>query len=412
VKGTIVLCIGGAAFAGAVIAGGGCIPDLPPADQPPDAAAELTACGNGVTEFGLHEQCDPGRIAQDASFQGCRSDCTIDCPNPGFVWSKNNHCYTLNQKATSLAAAKKECSGPGMHVVTFASDEELKAVVSHFAAESVRGPFWVGLSSNASSGDNQYSALTAYEPGWSPTCAGCFARTEVSDAALPAAPDSGPTNNCVEGFFSVDASWQQYPCNNGGRLWVICEREPVGTTAHACDGGLCVDIPFTYPEKHYLYVPLELGADAASQYCAARGGTLVVLQSRDEREQLWYELFRDGILPQPNNSLPIWIGLSFVDGGWVWDDEGGAGDYPPPWADTYPSLDGTTRAALVLFTGSPPPFDWTLAQNGATADDGSPFLCQLLPQVDAGDAGGDAAPSPEGGDAGDGAVPGDDGGAE
>jgi hypothetical protein len=413
---TIALTVGWAACvctAGAFALAVACIPDLPaPADQPPDADDEPTTCGDGITQLGQHEQCDPGvDIAPDSSYQFCSSNCTVDCPTNGFVWSKNNHCYQAPTKAASYDLAVSACSllGGGTHLATFASEEELQATLSYFAAREVRGPFWIGLTSKYSPTADDYTEPIPNEPGWSPTCTGCFAHGAPLGAPL-STPDSGvgADGQCIEGFFGSDASWQKYSCD-GGRIWALCEREPHGTTVAPCEGGLCLDIPFTYPDKHYLYVGRPSNADGASQYCAAHGGSLVVLQSRDEREQLWYELAHGIALP--NSSLTIWIGLSSVDGGWIWDDDAGVNDYPPPWADTYPlpTPEGGSRAALVQSSVNPQPFDTTLAQNGIDTDEVNPFLCQLLPQTDAGDGGEAAA---EGGDAGDAAESGADGGTE
>jgi hypothetical protein len=124
-------------------------------------------------------------------------------------------------------------------------------------------------------------------------------------------------------------------------------------------------------------------ADDAENDCRSMGGTLVVLQSRDEREQLWRELSR---LPPGNGGTPafIWIGLSLADGGspdagpWVWDDDAAADAYPSPWGDGQPS--GVFGRAYLTQNIQLPPIDDSLGRN-ALKDPATKFqyVCQLPP---------------------------------
>jgi hypothetical protein len=112
------------------------------------------------------------------------------------------------------------------------------------------------------------------------------------------------------------------------------------------------------------------------------GGRLLVLESREEREQLWRELSRL-TLSQPR----LWIGLSPVgvstvdaggDGGaafWVWDDgtRTDAPDaHPLPWGIGEPAM--TSRALLTYETQRP--IDNTLAETDDTAV-ALPYVCQI-----------------------------------
>ena len=104
---------------------------------------------------------------------------------------------------------------------------------------------------------------------------------------------------------------------------VLCEREPVGVHWTTCDAGICIELVATHATKRYVYQDGLLPPEQAEAQCHALGGSLVVLQSRDEREQLWLELTRLPVAPSR-----IWIGLA-ADAGtdaeagslsWVWDD--------------------------------------------------------------------------------------------
>ena len=154
---------------------------------------------------------------------------------------------------------------------------------------------------------------------------------------------------------------------------------PAGVQSQHCDGGVCIDLVWTFPQKQYVYVSQKLGGDEAESYCAGLGGTLVVLQSRDEREQLWRELSRMTGVGVPTD---IWIGLSLVDGGWVWDDGAGLDAYPSPFGDGQPKGIGS-RAYLVQSSVLPIPLDTTLGHNDVVSTTPLPFVCQL-PGSDAG----------------------------
>jgi hypothetical protein len=136
--------------------------------------------------------------------------------------------------------------------------------------------------------------------------------------------------------------------------------------------------------KRYVLVTQPSAADAAARSCASFGGRLVVLQSRDEREQLWRQIALASPLV-----FRVWIGLSQRDGGapggtgdssWVWDD-GTEADLPdayaPPWGDRLPVEGGTTaRAYLRAYMGE---IDDTLARNDEPLAivRTMPFVCEL-----------------------------------
>ena len=367
----------------AVFAAVSCIPDLA-SQAPTDAGtADQTAidqlapeggqprCGDGVVQLSMGEQCDPGPSAGDAGANGCGADCRMQCDG-GFVWTGNNHCYLEQAAAESIMVAAGRCGVANPHVVTFASYEELGAVAVAIDA----GAFWVGLQPD----DLQtgYYALAAFEPGWSTTCPGCYARTSDPTQALP-----GDGGLCVRGFADLSRSWEEIACADGGYHRLICEREPTGRQSTLCEAGVCIDLVITSGMKHYVYVRDVASADDAEQHCRSLGGTLVVLQTRDEREQLWKELARLPGVPTP---LAIWIGLSVVDGGspeagpWIWDDDAAADAYPSAWGDLQP-FGRQTRAYLYQNGGATPQLlDDTLGRNDtAKATPTFPYVCQLTP---------------------------------
>lgn len=377
---------------GAVLAAFACIPDLPAGgsavleasvDAPTvDVEAEAgpppspPRCRDGIIQLDRGEQCDPGGnlpadAAPDVTYLGCNSSCQFVCP--GFLWPMNNHCYTVDIRMASIIdqQASMDCEGIGAnaHVVTFASEAELGAVVAALDA----GTFWVGFEP-ALSGVNQYTSLALFEPGWSPTCPGCFAHTADANAPLP-----GATQGCVESFSDLDASWQQYPCSDGGKIHVVCEREPTGFLSEKCDAGVCIDLVWTHSQKRYVYVATKLAGDEAETQCAALGGTLVVLQSRDEREQLWHELGHLGGTPPGS----IWIGLSRQGTEWIWDDDAAVDAYAPPWGDKQPS--GNASRAYLLQTLMPPaPLDTTLGRNDENVVSTKLYSVCQIPATDGG----------------------------
>lgn len=365
---TIGLACAGAA--GGVLAAMACIPDLPGSQGAPvDASADGTGagkpfCGDGVIDPQSGEQCDPGPRASPY----CTADCRVVCDG-GFLWSRNDHCYYDLGASQAFSEALVRCASPA-HVVTFASEAELEAVLGGIDA----GPFWVGLTYDPSV--NGYTSAHALEPGWSQACSGCFAH--ASPGALTSPPDAGP---CVQSALDPDASWQQTPCLGlKSRLRVLCEREPVGDLARDCmdAGASCIALAWTSTAKRYVYfrnaAPPEGVDGSAEQTCASLGGTLVVLQSRDEREELWRAI------GATQTQSAFWIGLSIPQGGtsWTWADDAGEDAYPSPWAARQPRDDAGTRAYLFQNGEQAPAIvEDTLARNGTPAD--FPFVCQLPP---------------------------------
>jgi hypothetical protein len=372
------IAIAGGLAAGAVaiaFVAAACIPDLPSA-APTDAAAPdgrpapASRCGDGIVDLSRGEQCDPGPFGDAAVSNGCTAACRVQCDG-GFVWDRNDHCYTVSRAPAGMLLAANAACGAAAHVVTFASEEELEAVVEGLDA----GAFWVGIFQGVA----KYVSIVGLEPGWQPGCEGCFAHTSNPNAPLPVL-DAAPGQACVEGFADLDASWREIPCSGGlsprERPAVVCEREPAGRLWRTCEAGDCFDLRFTWPGKTYVLLRDSAGPDYAQSECAALGGALVVLESRDEREQLWKELAKiPGLLG--TGAYGLLIGLSADDAGaWTWADDAGADAYPPPWAVRQPR-EGGTQAYLYENAGTAAGVDDTLAHSA----DGPtwPYVCQLPP---------------------------------
>jgi hypothetical protein len=371
-----------------------CIPDLPSIQQT-DAGqmdASVSLCGDGIVELSAGEQCDPGPGAGDAGVGGCSASCQMECLSGAPSWSVNHHCYDLvgSQGAGSLRAANGVCPGAS-HVVTFASEEEFQHVLPLLNGQ---GAFWVGISTSSSSSSPYAEA--PFEPGWTLGCPGCYAHTLTPDADLPSFPGAdidGGTLDCFAALSDSTQSWQRYPCRGLSRqlLDVICELEPVGRQSKPCPAGICIDLVKTQGVKSYVYQENRSTPDGASRACVALGGRLVVLQSRDEREQLWRELYRLTVPPSA-----VWIGLSQVspgsyqdpEGSWAWDDHtpaDGPGAYPAEWAVGEPlrfGHAGTSRAFLYHDDHSPA-VDDTLARNEPTLTISGtlPYVCEIPPVV-------------------------------
>ncbi|MGH7330299.1 MAG: C-type lectin domain-containing protein, partial [Polyangiaceae bacterium] len=158
---------------------------------------------------------------------------------------------------------------------------------------------------------------------------------------------------------------------------VLCEREPAGDSWRSCNGGFCADIIETAPAKHYLFSFAALPRDQASAACGSLGGSLVVFESRQERETLLRSLLLHyDILatsdPSANAPNEVWIGYASDDAGtFGWDGDGGFDG--SPCGDNQPSADASLpmRAYVDLNTDD---YDVQLAHDDT--DVPRPYICQ------------------------------------
>lgn len=366
---------------GTVIAAAACIGDLP-ADRSlgPDAGGSGSICGDGYIDIEAGEQCDPGLGTGTTAVTECSASCRVQCPS-GLVGSVNNYCYQLEGNSASVAEARTRCENVSTktRVVTFTSEAEF-AEVAHWVHGIEAGPLWVGFQQAT------HLSMAEFEPGWTPTCSGCYAYTTEAGARLPAfigaSADGGPppTQACVVAFSdtSTYASWYQMACSLGApRVHTVCKRKPIGTHSKPCEAGICIELVATYGRKRYAFQASPVTADEARHQCEVLGGKLAVLESREEREELWHELSLLMIPP-----ARVWIGLAQRTEGdagvstWVWDDgtpAEGPDAYAPPWGDGQPTDAGLSPRAYLNY--DPLVLDNTLARNVARGQ--SPFVCQL-----------------------------------
>jgi hypothetical protein len=354
-----------AAFSALIVGAPACIPDLQLIA--PDGSPVLPTCGNGVVDLDAGEQCDWG---PDGA-AGCMKDCTLDCDG-GLVDPTTNHCYFVIPGApTRFDVAQASCVLANAHLVTFVSADELGVVSSWNRAHASIG-FWVGMRSEPNVG---WLPTGVDEPGWNAGCPGCYA------ADVPGLPGNFPQlrdagSSCLEVPLGT-TPWNRIPCVDPRRI--VCEREPPGALSQPCNGGVCLVVRKTLGAKRYVYFANKSAPDDAARLCAQfTAGSLVMLDSREEREQLWLELSKiDDSLKQ------VWIGLSRdADAGtdWRWDD--GApidGGRPSPWG-ALPADGGAPRAYLERLFGI---LDSQLARDVDRAGEPTPaelaFVCQAAP---------------------------------
>jgi hypothetical protein len=331
-----------------------CLPDLGALARPVDASVPppLDTCGDELITPSENkdagESCDPG----DADVPGC-SRCHVTCE--GTLDETSDHCYFAAGSDDSYQAAKQRCIAANAHVVTVGSLEEAALVDGLLAANGEDGGRWVGLERIGSLGAFQAAAST--EPGWpippaTGPCWGCFAIADDSGVFADAVDAATGTLDCVGAMGNV---WRRVPCTGAGPLVTICEREPPGLRLESCGGIPCVTVPFTADTKTYLIIQSPTTSDEARDFCKRLGTSLVVFDSRQEREQLAREL--DKLLRDPGASglqktLSFWVGVYRKDGPWQWEDgtlvdDGGR---PPPWGNAEPAPAGGSRAYLSLRT--------------------------------------------------------------
>lgn len=328
-------------------AAGACLPDLTAiadADANAEDAGVTRLCGNGVidtTTDGGGEQCDPGDPGADAQVNGCR-DCRVTCSG-GLIDPTTNHCYFAAGSDTKYADARARCLRVGAHVVTIDSEGE-QAFVRTLAADE--SGYWVGLVLDPATGAYRPSRLE--EPGFPYTprsggattgpCEGCFS-VGADAGVLPIADVDASELSCVALRAEGDAGrWFQVPCTPSPPVArpTVCEREPDGvrTLVDCPIGAYCFDVAATYGKKRYFIFNAAVDPDVAAQSCAAvERGTLALVSSREEREQIAHEVLAHS--PEAIEQQ-LWIGLTTDAGVWTWDDGVVASSRPSLWGDRQP----------------------------------------------------------------------------
>jgi hypothetical protein len=284
------------------------------------------------------------------------------------------------QSATSLgegeSSADALCQKQNAHAVTFVDDDERAFVLASFNKKLDAAVFWVNSTLVGDKGGyvpNPRLSDIVYEPGWAPTCSGCYAPGNV-DASIPKLlTDAG--GNCVVDV-GIRFGWSAFPCSQVPTpIPVICEREPPGELWAPCNGGYCASVPQTAGKKRYLYSPNPATSDVASAACIGLFGSLVIFESVEERETLLRELLREFDVQQVESPpTDAWIGLSFPgDAGssFAWDN--GSPIMENPWGDNQP-IDAAPplRAYVLLASGT---YDVQLAHDDTQV--ARPYICQL-----------------------------------
>jgi hypothetical protein len=358
----------------AVLVGAACLPDLAAfPDEPEAGAIEPSAssyCGDGVIETledggDSGESCDPGDAS--TSTAGCES-CRITCS--GTLDRETGHCYFLADATTSNQDALEACRGAAAHVVTIGSEREARLL----AEEVDAGGYWIGLAERIDLDENYWAPAGVDEPGWPKDgtgCSGCYARTGDGGLFEPEPVDAGTAErSCLVAGGGV---WLEAACSGLARP-TLCEREPLGSRLEPCGGALCMTLVSPDVDagaKRYVVWPSKTTAADAMKTCAASGGSLVMFDSREERE----ELMREVAQRLGTDDVRIWIGLSRRGDTWTWDDgtplDGGR---PSPWGDRQPAGQGG-RAYVVLNDNR---YDTQLAQTDedASSNEKRVFVCQ------------------------------------
>jgi hypothetical protein len=349
-----------AAAAVGIALGAACLPDLD-AVVTSTGPAPTSVCGDGVIDLDAGEECDPGEAGAAV---GCGA-CKVECAG-GSIDRATGHCYYAAARAASIAAAVTACRDAGGHVTTFASETEMGFV----ADASPSDDFWVGISRSPFLGPSAYAPPSgSIEPGWSPSCAGCYAHIPADSGAIPGDPSVG-TGDCILARKNAALPWVQVACESPSTpRGTICEREPPGSRSVFCIGGVCFDVPATAGIKRYLLVPNAVRADDARGSCETAEGTLVAFDSREEREQV----AREVALPRVAAAVDsFWIGLATGGDGGPWAWEGDASTALLPWGEREPVLPGGRAFVRIVPTTT----DSELA-HAAGPDEVHPVLCQI-----------------------------------
>lgn len=376
----LVMAVTAASALGA-LAAGACLPDLSAIagepTLPEGAAPPFVGCGDGVIATlddggDAGESCDPGRTNDiDAQAPGCKV-CQITCE--GTLDPATGHCYFAAGSDTVYTDARTRCKTAGAHVVTFASLAEVAIVAGIPAADT---GYWVGLARSATLSEAYGpDPSRAEEPGFpyppAGPCDGCFG-LGADGGVFPLENADASSPDCL---VARGGSWFQVPCSGASRT-TICEREPAGTRAKARIGVFFFTLPASAGKKTYLVAVSGTEPDQAAQSCAGLdGGSLVVLDSAEEREQLAHEVLA---LDPTAVEQQLWIGLVQDGGAWSWEDGVPAvagGSRPLPWGNAQPGGASGSRAFMRLAATA---YDTQLVY----ADDGGKtarrYVCQSPP---------------------------------
>jgi hypothetical protein len=283
--------------------------------------------------------------------------------------------------------ATQRCQGKGAHLVTLASVAEAALVDDLVADGGGATRDWIGLSRIPSFGD-AYGPSRVEEPGFpyppaggkaAGPCQGCFG-LGADGGVFPLEDAAASDPPCIA---SRGGSWLRVERSNAGSRTIVCEREPAGMRLQEfCSAGWCFTLAATAGKKSYV-VALEANdaaPDRAAETCAALGGSLVILDSAEEREQLAHELLAR--VDAPAGPQEVWIGLATDAGVWAWEDGVPAtadAGRPLPWGHAQPVAGSAARAFMWL---RPSAYDTQLAYADDNAGATRTYVCQRAPQLE------------------------------
>ena len=123
-------------------------------------------------------------------------------------------------------------------------------------------------------------------------CPGCFGVGADAGTFPLADVDASDTTIDTSCVASRGGTWFRVPCSGAITRPTICEREPAGVRGQACgNDGICFTVAQTSGEKTYLVAVSPADPETADTTCRfLDGGSLVVFDSREEREQLAHEI--------------------------------------------------------------------------------------------------------------------------
>jgi hypothetical protein len=352
------LTLGGGALTVAL----SCLPSLIP---PPDQGL----CGNGLIDLEAGEQCDPGG---DGSSPGCTS-CQIDCDGGTdaglsyYLDKTSYHCYFLLSPEAGTFEAGSACAEQRAHIVTLGTQDEIDELPLQFPG--VQGS-WLGVHAKQDDGERVYASVVD-EPGFDPAgvCSGCIpcsGAASCKNRMLATYDPGAPGSECVSWSLDHAAAWRGINCGVDS-LSTLCEREPAGSRAHQCGSGRwCFDVQWDLRTggvvggKTYEWVSDRMSAGEAASYCAklGRGGTgsLVVFESDEEREQIFYELTL--LPPSAADGGPpsdFWVGVTTEmndAGAYVWHTWDDGAQHGFQWGDHEPRSFKPDVRAYALQTGT------------------------------------------------------------
>lgn len=373
--------VGGAAAAasvtGIVVS---CLPDLDAVPAQTDSAAGL--CGNGRIDIDAGEQCDPGT---KGSVPGC-SHCQLQCDAGegqygSYVDPSSDHCYFLLSQEAGPFDKASACSEQRAHVVTLGTAEEYVTLTNFGNLRLMEEPvgFWLGVReippdagadaapdvTPDAAPDGPYRAVVD-EPGFSShlgECMGCFVPFTTRGGLVP----SREPASCVS-WSRNTPRWSATECD-AGNVMTLCEREPSGSRSYPCGDLLCFDVLTEARQgtrKTYVWNPSgeKVTADSGASFCDGLSdaglSSLVVFQTPQQREQIFYELMHLPLPPHAGPPTDFWVGLTSrrfgrKDGGfgpvtWLWDD--GRVHPPLPWGDQEPVAEQPFVRAYASQTGA------------------------------------------------------------